>query len=357
MPAASGALRAGDQGGRDRQRRRQRHARAARHASASIPTRPTRWRSPRRCARRRIVLARRAPDAADAEVLIANRGEIACRIIRSCRALGSAHGRGLFRGRRERRCMSALADRPADRPGAGRQSYLASTASSTRRATSRRRRGPSRLRLPRRERGLRRAVRGGRPDLDRPDAANDRRHGRQGARARAGRGRRRAGPAGQSALRAAAISRASTRRPREVGYPLLVKAAAGGGGIGMRRVDGPERAREDVSRRRRRWPRARSATARSISNATSRKARHIEIQVFGFGDGRAVHLLRARMLDPAALPEDHRGEARRPASPTRRASAMAEAAVALARAGALPRRRHDRVRASMPTAATTISSR
>lgn len=74
-----------------------------------------------------------------------------------------------------------------------------------------------------------------------------------------------------------------------VGYPLLVKAAAGGGGIGMRRVDGPETLRKTVEA-------TQSMAERSFGDGSVYlerfipKARHIEIQVFGFGDGRAVHL-------------------------------------------------------------------
>ena len=74
-----------------------------------------------------------------------------------------------------------------------------------------------------------------------------------------------------------------------VGYPLLVKAAAGGGGIGMRRVDGPDKLRKTVES-------TQSTAERSFGDGSVYlerfipKARHIEIQVFGFGDGRAVHL-------------------------------------------------------------------
>lgn len=74
-----------------------------------------------------------------------------------------------------------------------------------------------------------------------------------------------------------------------VGYPLLVKAAAGGGGIGMRRVDSAETLRKTVEA-------TQSMAERSFGDGSVYlerfipKARHIEIQVFGFGDGRAIHL-------------------------------------------------------------------
>ncbi len=75
----------------------------------------------------------------------------------------------------------------------------------------------------------------------------------------------------------------------EIGYPLLVKAAGGGGGIGMRRVDTPDKL---------------EAALRATQNQATRsfgdgkvylekfieKARHVEVQVFGLGDGRAATL-------------------------------------------------------------------
>ncbi|WP_432470516.1 acetyl-CoA carboxylase biotin carboxylase subunit [Amphritea sp. HPY] len=76
---------------------------------------------------------------------------------------------------------------------------------------------------------------------------------------------------------------------QEVGYPLLVKASAGGGGIGMRLVDGPEKLTDTVES-------TQQMAERSFGDGTIfmeryvPRARHIEIQVFGFGDGRAIHL-------------------------------------------------------------------
>ena len=73
-----------------------------------------------------------------------------------------------------------------------------------------------------------------------------------------------------------------------VGYPLLVKASAGGGGIGMRLVAEPDQLEKIVES-------TQAMAERSFSDGTVfleryiAKARHIEIQVFGFGAGRAVH--------------------------------------------------------------------
>ena len=74
-----------------------------------------------------------------------------------------------------------------------------------------------------------------------------------------------------------------------VGFPLLVKAAAGGGGIGMRRVDSPDKLAEVAAA-------TQSMAAKAFGNCAIYleryvpKARHVEIQVFGDGQGRAIHL-------------------------------------------------------------------
>jgi len=75
----------------------------------------------------------------------------------------------------------------------------------------------------------------------------------------------------------------------EVGFPLLVKASAGGGGIGMRRVDRPDQLAQAVES-------TQAMAARAFGDGTVyleryiAEARHVEVQVFGFGDGHAVHL-------------------------------------------------------------------
>jgi acetyl-CoA carboxylase biotin carboxylase subunit len=86
-----------------------------------------------------------------------------------------------------------------------------------------------------------------------------------------------------------ADARAAAQAAREIGYPVLLKAAAGGGGKGMRVV----REEEELSR-------AYDAAAREAVAAFGdgriylerfvERPRHIEIQVLGDAHGRVVHL-------------------------------------------------------------------
>ena len=75
----------------------------------------------------------------------------------------------------------------------------------------------------------------------------------------------------------------------QVGYPLLLKSTAGGGGIGMQRCDNPEQLDAAFE----------SVTALAQSNFTSAgvfiekcitQARHVEVQLFGDGRGNVVIL-------------------------------------------------------------------
>ena len=73
-----------------------------------------------------------------------------------------------------------------------------------------------------------------------------------------------------------------------IGFPLLVKASGGGGGIGMRRVDNEEQLLQAAAATHEFASRAFASGDIYLERYIS-KARHIEVQVFGFGDERAVH--------------------------------------------------------------------
>jgi len=75
----------------------------------------------------------------------------------------------------------------------------------------------------------------------------------------------------------------------EIGYPILIKAAAGGGGKGMRRVD--RRADFDVALEgAMREASAAFGDARVLIEKYVSAPRHIEVQVFGDKHGNVIHL-------------------------------------------------------------------
>ena len=79
------------------------------------------------------------------------------------------------------------------------------------------------------------------------------------------------------------------KEAERIGLPLMLKAAHGGGGRGMRRVDDWAEfdAALDSARRE-----AKSAFGKDelILERAIDEARHVEVQVFGNGEGDAVHL-------------------------------------------------------------------
>ena len=133
-----------------------------------------------------------------ASVLIANRGEIACRIARTAARLGHAHHRGLFGGRRRRAARAAMRRGPSDRAGAGRRKLSRHRPDDRGGAAVRRAMHSSGLRLSVRERRVRRGLRQGRHRLRRAAAVGDPRHGTEGQRQGADGEGRRAGRAGLS---------------------------------------------------------------------------------------------------------------------------------------------------------------
>ncbi len=78
-------------------------------------------------------------------------------------------------------------------------------------------------------------------------------------------------------------------RAMEIGYPVMVKAAAGGGGRGMRLVESPDRLREALESARREADRA-FGDGRLMLERAIVGARHIEVQVLADHYGNTVHL-------------------------------------------------------------------
>ena len=78
-------------------------------------------------------------------------------------------------------------------------------------------------------------------------------------------------------------------RAEETGYPILIKAVAGGGGRGMRRVDEPGQFAAELAAARREAKAAFGDDRVLIEKYISRP-RHIEIQIFGDSSGNMVHL-------------------------------------------------------------------
>lgn len=114
-----------------------------------------------------------------------------------------------------------------------------------------------------------------------------------------------------------------------VGYPLLVKASAGGGGIGMRRVDRAETLEQTVAATQSMAAKAFGDGAVFLERFVPR-ARHVEIQVFGFGDENAVHLYE-RDCSLQRRFQKVIEESPAPGLPDEVRSAMAAAALALCR--------------------------
>ena len=78
-------------------------------------------------------------------------------------------------------------------------------------------------------------------------------------------------------------------RCRALGYPVLVKAVAGGGGRGLRRVD-TQTDLDDALRSAAREAEAAFADGRLLVEKLVTGARHVEVQVLADGHGHTVHL-------------------------------------------------------------------
>jgi len=121
-----------------------------------------------------------------------------------------------------------------------------------------------------------------------------------------------------------------SEQANQIGYPVLIKARAGGGGKGMRRVDDPKdfaQALEGAQRE----GQASFGDDRVLIEKYLTKPRHIEMQVFGDDHGNVVHLFER----DCSLQRRHQKvieEAPAPGMSDEMRAAMGEAAVTAAEA-------------------------
>jgi 3-methylcrotonyl-CoA carboxylase alpha subunit len=120
------------------------------------------------------------------------------------------------------------------------------------------------------------------------------------------------------------------REARRIGFPVLLKASAGGGGKGMRRVDGPGELEAALAACRREAMQA-FGDDRVLVEKYVLRPRHVEIQVFGDRHGGCVHLFE-RDCSVQRRHQKVLEEAPAPGMTPERRAAMGAAAVEAARA-------------------------
>jgi geranyl-CoA carboxylase alpha subunit len=222
-----------------------------------------------------------------ATVLVANRGEIACRIIRAARALGYETV-AVYSEPDADALHVRLADRAAALGGAAAaESYL----SIDRVLAAARRAGADAVHpgygfLSENDRFAAACAAAGLVFIGPPAEAIR----LMGNKAAAKQHMREAGvPVIPGSPGADQDEAALARAAGEVGYPLLVKAAAGGGGRGMRLVRAPDELAPALGAARREAESAFGDGALLLERALV-DARHVEIQVFADQHGQVVHL-------------------------------------------------------------------
>ncbi|MGF1594523.1 MAG: pyruvate carboxylase [Kiloniellaceae bacterium] len=75
----------------------------------------------------------------------------------------------------------------------------------------------------------------------------------------------------------------------QVGYPIMAKASWGGGGRGMRVIEGPEELHEQIAAGRRE-AKAAFGNDEIFLEKLVRQARHVEVQILGDSHGNVIHL-------------------------------------------------------------------
>ncbi len=221
------------------------------------------------------------------KILIANRGEIACRIARTCRRLGvrtvAVHSDADRDARHVAACDEAVA-LPGDRAAS---TYLAMDAVlAAAKTTGAEAIHPGYGFLAQSAEFASRCAKAGIVFIG-PRADS---HARMGSKDAAKRLMQDAGvPVVPGYLGEDQTDAGLSAAAERVGYPLMIKAVAGGGGRGMRRVE----ARDgflDALASARRESQAAFGDAKVILERFVMGPRHVEVQVFGDTHGNCVHL-------------------------------------------------------------------
>jgi acetyl-CoA carboxylase biotin carboxylase subunit len=220
-------------------------------------------------------------------VLIANRGEIALRIVRACREMG-IESVAVYSDA-DRHAAHALAADHAEHigPGPASQSYLNAAAL----LDAAHRAGADALHpgygfLSERADFAQACADAGLVFVGPPAAAIE----RLGSKIEARRLMQKAGvPVVPGETPADQGDAAIVTSIRKIGFPALIKPSAGGGGIGMKTVRGPDEARDAVQRARREAQAAFGDGTLYVERLIER-ARHVEIQIFADAQGNVVHL-------------------------------------------------------------------
>ncbi|HZQ36011.1 MAG TPA: acetyl-CoA carboxylase biotin carboxylase subunit [Dehalococcoidia bacterium] len=220
-------------------------------------------------------------------VLIANRGEIACRIARTCHRLG-VESIAVYSAAD----ADALHVRAADRaepigPAALAESYLSIPAI----LAAAERSGAEAVHpgyglLSERADFARAAEAAGLVFIGPSPAAIEAMASKTAARARVAAAGVPLAPGSDGAL---AVEVDAEALAAAIGYPVMVKASEGGGGIGMTIVHEPARLRAAVERARRSAARSFGSDAVYLERFVER-ARHVEVQIFGDAAGNLVAL-------------------------------------------------------------------
>jgi acetyl-CoA carboxylase biotin carboxylase subunit len=260
-------------------------------------------------------------------LLVANRGEIAVRIIRACRELGVATV-AVYSDADARAPHVALADQAVPiGPAPAAESYLAiGRIVDAARATSADAVHPGYGFLAENPEFAAACAEAGLCFVGPSPAAIEQMGSKVSARAEAVAAGLRVVPGEAPASQDDAALREAARR---VGYPLLVKASAGGGGKGMRVVRDPRRLAEALASARHEALSAFGDPTLYLERLLERP-RHVEVQVFGDRDGNVVHLFER----DCSVQRRHQKiveESPSPALGDRLRRTMGEAAVALAR--------------------------